>query len=56
MIKRNQQPLIPLSDLGRILSQAEFMIMNELQRLKSYRPQSHNYLGLHQLNRASQKV
>jgi hypothetical protein len=56
MIKGNQPSPIPLPHLCRIFFQAEVMIMNELERLKRYSSQRHNYSGLHQFDGAPEKV
>ena len=56
MIKRNQKTPIPPQNFRRVVAQAEFMIMNEPDGLKSDRAERDDYRRSHEFNCPRKKV
>ena len=50
MIKRDQQTVIPFTNPGSVILQAEVMIMNGLQGLKSHGPQRDENTGRYEFD------
>jgi hypothetical protein len=55
MIQRHQQASIPATNLCGIISQREFMIVNQLQRLKRHGSQTYDHVRIDQFNCPLQK-